>query len=176
MIMLLDGWNLGGPHWRSRLGYAAIAFGVWDIFYYVFLKMMCGWPHSLVDWDILFLIPLPWWGPVLAPVLIASLMIAWGTLATSFGMENASILADRHRGVEINFDRDLCWRCTSSWTTPFAWQDQGLEAVRTCLPHGLTGRFVLLALGFDGRADGECVPAIPGVPGEVSQKLHKSPL
>ena len=42
---------------------------------------MCGWPHSLLDWDILFLLPLPWWGPVLAPVLIALLMIAWGTLA-----------------------------------------------------------------------------------------------
>ena len=57
-----------------------MAFGVWDILYYVYLKLLCGWPHSLLDWDILFLLPLPWWGPVLAPVLIALLMIAWGTL------------------------------------------------------------------------------------------------
>ena len=28
--------------------------------------------------DILFFIPLPWWGPVLAPVLISLLMIAFG--------------------------------------------------------------------------------------------------
>jgi hypothetical protein len=45
---------------------------------------MYGWPHSLLDWDILFLIPLPWWGPVLAPVLIAALMVLWGTFVTQF--------------------------------------------------------------------------------------------
>src|SRR5437867_4743008 len=83
LVMLLTVGLLAGRTWQSRLGYAAIAFGVWDIFYYVFLKLMCGWPHSLLDWDILFLLPLRWWGPVLAPVLIAVLMILWGTLATT---------------------------------------------------------------------------------------------
>ena len=38
-----------------------------------------------MDWDILFLLPLPWWGPVLAPVSIALVMILWGTLATQSG-------------------------------------------------------------------------------------------
>src|SRR5262245_23633842 len=84
LIMLLMVGILAGRTWRCRLGCSAIAFGVWDIFYYVFLKLMCGWPRSLFDWDILFLLPLPWWGPVLAPVLIALLMIAWGTLASQF--------------------------------------------------------------------------------------------
>src|SRR5205823_10795737 len=84
LIMLLTVGILAGRTWRSRLGYAAIAFGVWDIFYYVFLKVMCGWPHSLLDWDILFLIPMPWWGPVAAPVSIALLLILWGTLASSW--------------------------------------------------------------------------------------------
>jgi hypothetical protein len=84
LIMLLTVGVLAGRTWRSRWGYAAVAFGVWDIFYYVFLKIMCGWPHSLLDWDVLFLIPLPWWGPVLAPMLIALLMIVWGTLASRF--------------------------------------------------------------------------------------------
>ena len=82
LLMLLMVGILAGRTWRSRLGYAAVAFGVWDIFYYVFLRRLCGWPHSLLDWDILFLLPLPWWGPVLAPVSIALLMIAWGTLAS----------------------------------------------------------------------------------------------
>jgi hypothetical protein len=82
LIMLLMVGLLAGRTWRGRLGYAAVAFGVWDIGYYVFLKLICGWPHSPLDWDILFLLPLPWWGPVLAPVLIALLMIVWGTLAS----------------------------------------------------------------------------------------------
>lgn len=84
LVMLLTVGILAGRTWRARLGYAAVAFGVWDIAYYVFLKGMCGWPRSLLNWDILFLLPLPWWGPVLAPVLIALLMIVWGTLASQF--------------------------------------------------------------------------------------------
>lgn len=80
MIMLLTAGMLAGRTWRSRLGYSALAFGVWDIFYYIFLKLICGWPDSLLDWDVLFLLPLPWWGPVLAPMSIAVLMVAWGTL------------------------------------------------------------------------------------------------
>jgi hypothetical protein len=90
LIMLLAVGMLAGRTWRGRIGYAAIAFGVWDIFYYVFLKIICDWPHTFLDWDILFLLPLPWWGPVLAPVLIALLMIAWGTLATQFEQTRAS--------------------------------------------------------------------------------------
>src|SRR5438094_1045131 len=84
LIMLLMVGILAGRTWRSRLGYFAIAFGVWDIFYYIFLKLLCGWPHSVLDWDILFLLPLPWWGPVLAPVSIALLMILWGTLVSTW--------------------------------------------------------------------------------------------
>lgn len=82
LAMLLTVGILAGRTWRTRWGYAALAFGVWDIFYYVFLRLMTGWPRSLFDWDVLFLIPLPWWGPVLAPVSIALLMIVWGTLVS----------------------------------------------------------------------------------------------
>lgn len=85
LVMLFTvGLLVGNNNWRTRLGYMLVAFGVWDIFYYIFLRVICGWPHSLLDWDILFLLPLPWWGPVLAPVLIATLMILWGTIASQF--------------------------------------------------------------------------------------------
>jgi len=84
LVMLLTVGILAARTWPRRLGYTAIAFGVWDILYYVFLKIICDWPKSFFDWDILFLLPLPWWGPVLAPVCIASLMVVWGTLATQF--------------------------------------------------------------------------------------------
>jgi hypothetical protein len=81
LVMLWSvGW-LAGRTWRSRIGYSMVAFGVWDIFYYVFLVPMSGWPHTLLDWDVLFLVPLPWWGPVLAPVLISLLLILGGMLA-----------------------------------------------------------------------------------------------
>jgi hypothetical protein len=56
----------------------AIAFGVWDITFYIFLKLLLDWPASLFTWDILFLIPVPWAGPVLAPVLVSIGMIAAG--------------------------------------------------------------------------------------------------
>jgi hypothetical protein len=82
LLMLLAAGLLAGRTWRARWGYSAVAFGTWDILYYVFLRVMCGWPRSLFDWDILFLLPLPWWGPVLAPVSIAILMIVWGTVVT----------------------------------------------------------------------------------------------
>ena len=75
---------LAGRERRTRLGYFLVAFGVWDLFYYVFLVPMTGWPRSVLDWDVLFLIPLPWWGPVLAPVSIAALMVAGGTLVSQF--------------------------------------------------------------------------------------------
>jgi hypothetical protein len=87
LIMLLAVGLLAGRDWRSRWGYASVAFGIWDIFYYLFLRIITHWPHSILDWDILFLLPLPWWGPILAPVIIAALMIAWGTLASQFDQE-----------------------------------------------------------------------------------------
>jgi hypothetical protein len=82
MVMLAAVGYLAGQAWRSRVSYALIAFGVWDIFYYIFLVPMSGWPHSILDWDVLFLLPLPWWGPVLAPVLISALLILGGVLIT----------------------------------------------------------------------------------------------
>ncbi len=85
LIMLTAvGW-LAGTSVRTRFAYFVIAFGMWDLGYYAFLKVLTGWPHSLLDWDILFLLPLPWWGPVLAPALIATLMILFGTLVTQTG-------------------------------------------------------------------------------------------
>jgi hypothetical protein len=79
LMLACVGW-LAGKDWRTRLGYAMLAFGLWDILYYVFLIPLTHWPNSVLDWDILFLLPVPWWGPVLAPVSIALLMVLTGTL------------------------------------------------------------------------------------------------
>ena len=53
-------------------------FGLWDIFYYAWLKVMIGWPVDWLEWDVLFLIPWPWLGPWICPVLIALLFTLWG--------------------------------------------------------------------------------------------------
>lgn len=82
LVMLATvGW-LAGTNLRTRVAYSLVAFGVWDVFYYLFLRPLTGWPRSVFDWDVLFLVPLPWWGPVLAPTSVAALMILWGTLTT----------------------------------------------------------------------------------------------
>jgi hypothetical protein len=44
------------------------------------LKAILNWPASLLEWDVLFLIPLPWIGPVIAPLLVSIMMIAGGWL------------------------------------------------------------------------------------------------
>jgi hypothetical protein len=79
-MLLSFGW-VAGQNLQSRLGFVLIAFGVWDIFYYLWLKVFIGWPKTLLDPDLLFLFPLPWWGPVIAPILISLLMIIGGTTA-----------------------------------------------------------------------------------------------
>ncbi len=56
---------------REWFAFFALTFAVWDIFYYVFLWVTIGWPASLFDWDILFLLPVIWTGPVIAPVLVS---------------------------------------------------------------------------------------------------------
>jgi hypothetical protein len=81
VVMLATvGW-MAGRHGRERWAYGLFAFGVWDILYYVWLRILLGWPGSLFGWDLLFLIPLPWWGPVLAPALIALLICVCTVLA-----------------------------------------------------------------------------------------------
>lgn len=55
-----------------------IAFGTWDLAFYAGLKLLLDWPASLLTWDILFLIPVPWAAPVLAPSLVSIAMIAAG--------------------------------------------------------------------------------------------------
>ena len=90
LIMLLTvGW-LAGTSWKSKLGFFMAAFGVWDIFYYLFLKIIVGWPHSFFDWDILFLMPLPWWGPVLSPILISIVLIILGGLLAHSEINNVT--------------------------------------------------------------------------------------
>jgi hypothetical protein len=144
LVMLFAVGFLAGRTWRARIGYAAIAFGVWDIFYYVFLKMMCGWPHSLLDWDILFLLPLPWWGPVLAPVLISLLMILWGTFASQF--ERTHILALSNWRVWVLNFAGVALALYIFMSDAIAASHRGLDAIRTVLPDDFNWPLFCVAL------------------------------
>jgi hypothetical protein len=75
LILIFCAAYLSGQNRRQRIANFLVIFAVWDIFYYVWLKVLLGWPASIMDWDVLFLIPLPWAGPVLAPVLVSLMML-----------------------------------------------------------------------------------------------------
>lgn len=80
LVMLAGVGIITGRNGLQRLFYALFAFGIWDIFYYAALKLLIGWPASLLTWDLLFLIPVSWLGPVLAPVLNSVTMIVMAIL------------------------------------------------------------------------------------------------
>jgi hypothetical protein len=86
LIML--GTVAGAAQARNRAGRLhgwlpafALIFGVWDLAFYASLQALIGWPGSLFTWDLLFLLPVPWSGPVLAPVIVAASLIIGGVLA-----------------------------------------------------------------------------------------------
>ncbi|RAW00356.1 hypothetical protein [Pseudochryseolinea flava] len=75
VIMLGAIGYLCGRNFKDRFAYFLLSFAVWDIFYYIWLKVFINWPATIMDWDILFLIPITWLGPVLAPVICSVSMI-----------------------------------------------------------------------------------------------------
>jgi hypothetical protein len=84
IIMLIGVGILAGKNRLQRFAFFLYSFAVWDIFYYVFLKILLNWPQSLFTWDILFLIPVPWVGPVIAPCIISLSMILFTAVVIYF--------------------------------------------------------------------------------------------
>ena len=85
VVMLTAVAVMAGKKFWERFGYFILAFGVWDIFYYVRLKVILDWPASIFNWDVLFLIPVTWIGPVIAPVSVSIIMIVCGILLVNSG-------------------------------------------------------------------------------------------
>jgi len=80
LVMIVSVAILVGRRSVERLGWVAIVFGVWDLLYYGFLRLLSDWPRSVFDWDVLFLIPRPWIGPVLAPALVSAALVTAGSV------------------------------------------------------------------------------------------------
>jgi len=75
IIMLVVIGIIAGKNILQRFFYFLYSFAIWDIFYYAGLKLILDWPQSFLTWDILFLIPVPWISPVLAPVICSLTII-----------------------------------------------------------------------------------------------------
>jgi hypothetical protein len=133
IIMLAAIGCLSGKNAWQKFSFFMIAFGAWDIFFYIWLKVMVNWPESLMTWDILFLIPVPWVAPVITPVLISLAMMAAGTLILNYD----------EKGCEIKFfwyDWAVVLGCGLVMIISFCWDwknivrlPDGIE--RTGIPH-----------------------------------------
>jgi hypothetical protein len=128
----------------------AVAFGTWDLFFYIFLKVLTGWPDSLLTWDVLFLIPVPWVAPVLAPVIVSLTIIGGGLTA----LRRPVRMRPQHWGgvtlggvvILAAFMRDFTNITAGGMPHPFAWPlfaagealgaGSFLHAVLKSTPHG----------------------------------------
>ena len=61
---------------RERWAIFLWTFAIWDITYYIGLRLTIGWPASLATTDVLFLMPVPWVAEVWFPVLVSGLCMA----------------------------------------------------------------------------------------------------
>ena len=75
IIMLAGAGIIAGRKNIEKFAFFIFCFAVWDIFYYVFLKVLLNWPDSFLTWDILFMVPVTWVGPVIAPIINSLTMI-----------------------------------------------------------------------------------------------------
>lgn len=78
LVMLVAVALLAASGWRGRLGAFAIAFAAWDLSYYGWLRLLEGWPTSLGDQDVYFLIPVAWIGPVATPLVASAIILGLG--------------------------------------------------------------------------------------------------
>jgi hypothetical protein len=94
IIMLLSIGYISGKSLARRFAYFIYIFAIWDIFYYLFLKVLIDWPKSFMTWDVLFLIPIPWTGPVITPMIISLTMVILAMLIM--------ITEEKGRKIEIS--------------------------------------------------------------------------
>jgi hypothetical protein len=101
LTMLLSIAILTGRNAIQRFAWFLYAFAIWDIFYYIALKILIGWPPSLLTWDLLFLIPVAWNGPVLAPVLCSLTMIGFTLTVVELDRKGLQVLLKMREWIMI---------------------------------------------------------------------------
>jgi hypothetical protein len=84
ITMLIGAGALAGKTFSQKFAWFIYSFAIWDVFYYIFLKVLINWPESFMTWDILFLIPTTWTGPVISPIIVSLTMIALALIILNF--------------------------------------------------------------------------------------------
>ncbi len=132
ILLVAMGWVAGRNRYQ-KFSYFIIAFGIWDIFYYLWLFVMIRWPETLMAWDLLFYVPLPWVGPVITPLLIAIAMVMGGS---------AIILCDeKGYGIHLRwYDMLVEFGCGVLMIVAFCWDWKNIlqlpgDVVRTGIPN-----------------------------------------
>jgi hypothetical protein len=97
LLMLAGATLTAARKLREWIAAFLVCFGTWDITFYLFLRLLLHWPVSFLTWDILFLIPVPWTGPVIAPVLASLSMIGSGLLLLWREYDNKPVYITRLR-------------------------------------------------------------------------------
>ena len=153
LLMLFAVARLSGSSGWDRFACFAFLFGVWDIWYYVWLKVLLGWPASLLTWDVLFLIPVAWIGPVLAPVLVSLLLVS-GSLKAMSNMD---------RGVPIRVFRwEWVAACGGAALVLFSFVDQTASALLTGGVEAVAS-FVPSSYGWPAFGTGYALMALAGL-------------
>ena len=75
ILMLVSVALLAAPNLPGRWAMFLWTFAIWDVTYYVTLWVTLGWPASVTDPDVLFLIPVMWVSPVWFPLLVSTLSL-----------------------------------------------------------------------------------------------------
>lgn len=110
ILMLAGAAVMAATNRREWFAIFVACFGVWDIAFYLGLKVLIHWPASLMTWDLLFLLPVPWVGPVITPVVVASSMIAVGL----------TMLWREYRGDPVKIGRGRWAVILAGWAVVFA--------------------------------------------------------
>ena len=99
IILGAAGAMAGKTNW-DKFAFFMYAFGLWDIFYYLWLKVFIGWPESFLTPDLLFLVPVIWWGPVIAPMIVAFSLCGSG-IAIVFMVERGLTLKAKPADIAL---------------------------------------------------------------------------
>jgi hypothetical protein len=122
IVMLAAVAAASGTRWLPAF---ALVFGTWDLVFYAALKFLIDWPASLFTWDILFLLPVPWIGPVLAPCIVAASLVTGGILGLSQPIHrsrvDAMLLTAGAAVIILSFTWDWRFIATGGLPRHFPW-------------------------------------------------------